>query len=377
MRAATDVASPVHAQNLGHMKHFIDTQDFSRDELEGLLGLITLLKEADYEDAVPPLLRNRSLGMIFEEPSTRTRVSFEVAMSKLGGHALYLKPGEIHLGQRESLFDTAKVLSRMCDVIEARTLKHETVLELARDAEVPVINGLTDFNHPTQAVCDLLTMREHLPAGRTLEDCTVVFVGDRTNVCSSLMFIATQFGMRFIHAAPAAYQAPPEWLAEARSNGAISGGSVAVTSEVEQAVSEADFIYTDLWWWVDQEAEIPARRAAFMPRYQVNAALIARAPEHARFMHCLPASRGVEVTDEVIDGPRSIVFDQAENRLHAEKGILAWLTCPTIKHSSVERHRLHEERIGDYLSQRGWDGTSPAPGAEHLPTGEVLGGARR
>ena len=336
------------------MRHFIDTQDFSREQIGELLELIRLLKEADRDGAVPTLLKRRSLGMIFEEPSTRTRVSFEVAMAKLGGHALYLKPGEIHLGVRESLYDTAKVLSRMCDVIEARTLKHETVLELARDAEVPVINGLTDFNHPTQAVCDLFTMTEHLPAGRALEDCTVVFVGDRTNVCSSEMFIATQFGMRFVHAAPAAYQAPAEWIEVAERNCAASGGSVAVTDEVEDAVAEADFVYTDLWWWVDQEDEIPARRAAFMPRYQVNAELIARAPEQARFMHCLPASRGVEVTDEVIDGPRSIVFDQAENRLHAEKGILAWITLPTLEEPpSEELRQYHAGRVEAHLNRIG------------------------
>ena len=337
------------------MKHFIDTQDFSRAELEELLELIRLLKDADFDSAVPQLLSHRSLGMIFEEPSTRTRVSFEVAMAKLGGHALYLKPGEIHLGVRESLYDTAKVLSRMCDVIEARTLKHETVLALASAAEVPVINGLTDFNHPTQVVCDLLTMSEHLPAGRRLEDCTVVFVGDRTNVCSSLMFIATQFGMRFVHAAPASYQAPPEWLAIAKANAKVSGGSVSVTDEVEDAVASADFIYTDLWWWVDQEQEIPQRRAAFMPRYQVNRELISRAPAHAKFMHCLPASRGVEVTDEVIDGPASIVFDQAENRLHTEKGILVWVTYPTVVRATAEQLRFHDERIHSYLHKTGVD----------------------
>ena len=177
------------------MRHFVDTQDFSREELEELLALIGLLKDADRDAAVPHVLHDRSLGMIFEEPSTRTRVSFEVAMVKLGGHALYLKPGEIHLGVRESLYDTAKVLSRMCDVIEARTLKHSTVVDLARDSDVPVINGLTDYNHPTQVVCDLLTMSENLPDGRRLDECTVVFVGDRTNVCSSLLAITTQFGM--------------------------------------------------------------------------------------------------------------------------------------------------------------------------------------
>ncbi|HEX7609032.1 MAG TPA: putrescine carbamoyltransferase, partial [Solirubrobacteraceae bacterium] len=201
------------------------------------------------------------------------------------------------------------------------------------------------------------------PEGRALEDCTVVFVGDRTNVCSSLMFIATQFGMRFIHAAPAAYQAPAEWLAIAAANAERSGGSVSVTEDVEDAVASADFIYTDLWWWVDQEDEIPARRAAFMPRYQVNAELIARAPEHARFMHCLPASRGVEVTDEVIDGPRSIVFDQAENRLHTEKGILVWLTYPTVKHPGEEQLRAHEQRVHAYMRDAGLE--PPAIDAPH------------
>ena len=344
------------------LKHFIDTQDFSRHELDELLHLTRLLKEADYDGAVPQLLRNRSLGMIFEEPSTRTRVSFEVAMVKLGGHALYLKPGEIHLGLRESVYDTAKVLSRMCDVIEARTLKHDTVLQLAAASSVPVINGLTDFNHPTQAVCDLLTMSEHLPPGRELDDCTVVFVGDRTNVCSSTMFITTQFGMRFIHAAPAAYQSPPEWLAVAESN----AGTAVVTDDVESAVAEADFVYTDLWWWVDQEDEIPERRAAFMPRYQVNARLFSRAPAHARFMHCLPASRGIEVTDDVIDHERSVVFDQAENRLHAEKGILVWLTYPTIEHPSQDLRLYHEGRVQAFLSRVGW--------GKRVPVGAMEGG---
>jgi putrescine carbamoyltransferase len=336
-------------------RHLIDTQDFSREELSELIGLVLLLKEADQDAALPELLRDRALGMIFEEPSTRTRVSFEVAMTKLGGHALYLKPGEIHLGQRESLADTARVLSRMCDVIEARTLKHETVVELAAASSVPVINGLTDFNHPTQAICDLFTMSEHLPPGRNLHNCSIVFVGDRTNVCSSTMFIATQFGMDFVHAAPAAYQAPAEWVAVAEANCRESGGSVTLTEDVETAVQAADFVYTDLWWWVDQEDEIPARKAAFMPRYQVNEALMARAPEHARFMHCLPASRGVEVTDEVIDGPRSVVFEQAENRLHAEKAILAWLTYPTLKPPPSEalRHE-YESRIRGYLDGAGW-----------------------
>jgi putrescine carbamoyltransferase len=179
------------------MRHFIDTQDFTKAELTTLLNLTALLKAADKERALPRVLEGASLGMIFEEPSTRTRISFEVAMTKLGGHALYLKPGEIHLGVRESIKDTSRVISRMVDAMEARTLKHETVLELARYATVPVINGLTDYNHPTQVVCDVFTMLEHLPASKKLEEVRITFIGDATNVCASLLMICTKMGMHF------------------------------------------------------------------------------------------------------------------------------------------------------------------------------------
>ena len=346
------------------MRHLIDTQEYTRAELEELLDLIAVLKDADRVGAVPELLKSRSLGMIFEEPSTRTRVSFEVAMTKLGGHGLYLKPGEIHLGGRESLHDTAKVLSRMVDVLEARTLKHETVVGLAADAEVPVINGLSDFNHPTQAICDIFTMREHVPEGRSLADCTVVFVGDRTNVCSSLMFITTQFGMHFIHAAPADYQAPEQWLSVARSNCETSGGQVTVTDDVEDAIAKADFIYTDVWWWYGQEDEVQARTSAFMPRYQVDGELFARAPAHALFMHCLPATRGGEVTDEVIDNERSIVFPQAENRLHAEMGILVWPTYPTVPRPDESTREEHLRTLTAFLHEAGWDHNPKQTGKE-------------
>ncbi len=307
------------------LRHFIDTQDFSKTELLELIELTRLIKAADKEGCTPKLLQDANLAMIFEEPSTRTRVSFEVAMTELGGHALYLKPGEIHLGVRESLADTARVLSRMVDVIMARTLKHETILGLADNASVPVINGLTDYNHPTQVVCDVLTMIEHAPEGKKLEDLNVTFIGDATNVLSSLMLICTRMGMNFVQAAPERYQAPDEWVLWARKNIQNSGGSLLITEDPIEAVRNADFIYTDLWWWVGQEAEIPDRTAAFMPKYQVNSDLMSKAPSHCKFMHCLPASRGVEVTDEVMDSAQSIIYDQSENRLHTEKGILAWL----------------------------------------------------
>lgn len=331
------------------VRHFLDTQDFSKAELLELIALTRAIKAADREGCTPRLLEGASLAMIFEEPSTRTRVSFEVAMAELGGHALYLKPGEIHLGVRESLYDTAQVLSRMTDGIMARTLKHETMAGLAAGATVPVINGLTDYNHPTQVVCDVLTMMEHLPAGKRLEDANVTFIGDATNVLSSLMLMCTRMGMGFTHAAPARYQAPEEWQAWARANCQESGGRLVVTEDPVAAVRAADFIYTDLWWWVGQEEQIPERRAAFMPRYQVNMDLLRCAPAHAKFMHCLPASRGVEATDEVMDSAQSIIFDQSENRLHAEKGILVWLLYPRLKRASEEKKAEYRKKIEGML----------------------------
>jgi putrescine carbamoyltransferase len=327
------------------LRHFIDTQDFTKKELLDIIALTRRIKAADKEGCTPNLLQDASLAMIFEEPSTRTRVSFEVAMTELGGHALYLKPGEIHLGVRESIYDTAKVLSRMCDVIEARTLKHATVTELAKHAEVPVINGLTDYNHPTQVVCDVTTMMEHTPAGKKLEDLNVTFIGDATNVLSSLMLICTRMGMHFTHAAPRKYQAPAKWQAWAQENCRESGGKLTITDDPVTAVREADFIYNDLWWWVGQEDQIPERRAAFMPDFQVNKTLYEKAPSHCKFMHCLPASRGVEATDEVMDHPRSIIFDQSENRLHTEKGLLVYFVYPRLKRPSEEQKNFHKGQI--------------------------------
>ena len=334
------------------IKHFIHIQDFTKKELLEIIDLIRRIKAADKDGVTLDLLKDVSLGMIFEEPSTRTRVSFEVAMTELGGHALYLKPGEIHLGERETVGDTAQVLSRMCNVIEARLLKHETMLELARYASVPVINGLTDFNHPTQVVCDVTTMLEHKPAGKKLEDLNVTFIGDATNVLSSLMFICTKLGMNFTHAAPKRYQPPAEWIKMAEENCAESGGTLTITEDPTAAVSQADFIYTDLWWWVGQEAEIPDRQAAFMPKFQVNMDLLKKAPASCKVMHCLPASRGVEATDEVLDSEQSIIFDQAENRLHTEKGLLVYFTYPTLKKPSAETVKKHKENVQAFLTEK-------------------------
>jgi putrescine carbamoyltransferase len=336
---------------MNRIRHFLDTQDFAKSELLEIMELIEELKAADRVGACPQLLRGASLGMIFEEPSTRTRVSFEVAMTKLGGHALYLKPGEIHLGVRESLSDTANVLERMVDAIEARTLKHATVVGLAAEADVPVLNGLSDYNHPTQVLCDVFTMCEHLPSGKRMEDLNVTFLGDATNVCNSLAAICTQMGMRFTHCAPRRYQLGEKVRAIALENCRTAGGSLTVTESVDEAVKTADFIYTDLWWWVGQENEIPDRTKAFMPTYQVNMNLLRKAPAHCKVMHCLPASRGVEATSEVLDSPQSIIFDQAENRLHTEKGLLVWFVYPRLKRANAELCAYHAGRIESYLAQ--------------------------
>ena len=333
------------------LRHFIDTQDFTKKELLDIIALTRRIKAADKQGCTPQLLQNASLAMIFEEPSTRTRVSFEVAMTELGGHALYLKPGEIHLGQREAVVDTSRVISRMVDGIMARTLKHETLVELAEAASVPVINGLTDTMHPTQVVCDVVTMIEHMPAGKRLEDLQVTFIGDATNVLSSLMFICTQLGMRFTHAAPLRYHPPEDWRRIAEANSRVSGATLTITEDVNAAVRNADFIYTDLWWWVGQEGEIPERRAAFIPDYQVTMELMRHAPPHCKFMHCLPASRGVEVTSEVMDSAQSIIYDQSENRLHTEKGLLVWLLYPQLKRPSPALQTEHTRRIRSYVDR--------------------------
>ncbi len=335
------------------VKHFIDTQDFSKTEIENVLELIKLIKEADKDGCPPQLFKNKTLAMIFEEPSTRTRISFEVAAAKMGGHALYLKPGEIHLGERESLHDTAKVVSSMCDCIMARTWVHKTVTDIAKWSSVPVINGLTDLNHPTQALCDVFTMMEHLPKGKQLSDCKVVFISDRTNVCSSTMWICAQLGMDFTHVAPKAYQSPQEWVDQANAHN--TGAKIVVTDKIDESIKDADFIYTDLWWWVDQEDEAEERKAAFMPDFQITPELLNKAPDHCKLMHCLPASRNVEATDAALDGEKSIIFYQAENRLHAEKGILAWVCSPEFKQPTKELADYHEGKVQSFIARCGWD----------------------
>lgn len=314
------VAPTIGVRSLAHLRglDFLDDQHFTRPDLIGLLELASALKQLRARRRLTPFLPGRHLAMIFEEPSTRTRVSFELAMAELGGDALYLRPGEIHLPGRETVGDTARVLSRYVDAIEARLLHHEVLVELARHAEAPVVNGLTDRDHPVQTMSDALTILEH--AGR-LDGVRVAFLGDATNVCRSLLLTGTRLGMDMTIANPPAYRVDDVLIAAARANASESGSRVRFTDDPVDAVHDADFVYTDLWWWVGQESEAEERTVAMRP-FQVNEALMRHAPPEARVMHCLPASRGHEVTDAVLDGPQSIVWDQAENRLHFEKALL-------------------------------------------------------
>jgi ornithine carbamoyltransferase len=297
-------------------KDFISLHDLSVENVQALFDLALHMKAnpEKYEGTLSGL----TMAMIFEKPSLRTRVSFETGMTQLGGHAIYLGPSDISLGKRESVPDVARTLDRMVDVIMARTFSHESILQLAEYAEVPVINGLSDLLHPCQALADYLTILEKKG---TLKGLTLAFVGDGNNVAHSLMFGGARTGVNVRVVCPEGFDPKPEVVAQAREDARETGAEIVVTHDIEAGVSGADVVYTDVWASMGQEAEAEARKAVFRP-FQVNAALMARAKEDALFMHCLPAHRGDEVTDEVIDSWQSVVFDEAENRLHAQKAVI-------------------------------------------------------
>jgi ornithine carbamoyltransferase len=302
------------------MSHFIAIADHPPAELMALLDEAARLKEElAHAGRNRPVLAGKTLVMIFEKPSLRTRVSFAVAMTQLGGEGLVLRQEEVGIGTREPIEDVARVLSSMCDGIMARTFQHETVIGLAKWSTVPVINGLTDFNHPCQAMADMMTLREHFGE---LRGRTIAFIGDGNNVARSLAVACGKLEMRFVIASPGAYKLPSEEVRQIMQS--VPQLDFEISSDPAEAVRNADAIYTDTWVSMGQEAE-KARRIKDFAGFQVDEKLLAAAPPHAVVLHCLPAYRGLEISPEVMEGPQSLVFPQAANRLHFQKGLLAVL----------------------------------------------------
>lgn len=300
-------------------RSFVSMADFNREEIEQVLKFAEVLKLQRAARVPHPILEGRTLAMIFEKSSTRTRVSFETGMLQLGGHGLFLSSRDLQIGRGEPISDTAQVLSRYVDGIMARTFAHQTVVDLAKYSRVPVINGLSDLEHPCQILADLLTLYEK--RGH-LEGLKIAYFGDGNNMAHSMMLACALVGAHYAGAHPKAYMPEAAITAQAQELAKKSGVQVVVTEDPKEAARGADLIYTDVWTSMGQEGQEQERIKALQP-YQVNKALMAAAPPHALVMHCLPAHRGEEITAEVIDGPQSVIFDEAENRLHAQKALMA------------------------------------------------------
>jgi len=303
------------------MKHFLDVSDNSPEEIQDILDLAIRLKKEHFSGGNQPLFKGKVLGMIFQKPSLRTRVSFDMAMRHMGGDALYLSPNEIGLGKRESIGDVSRVMSGYVQAIMARVFQHEHITELAKYASVPVINGLSDFSHPCQAMADALTIIEKFGS---MKGVNVTYVGDGNNVAVSLMHIVVMLGGNFTIANPEGYDMPDIAKETGAQLANASGAIISYIHDPHEAVRGAQVIYTDTWTSMGQEEEAAKREKVFPP-YQVNAKLVSEADADVIVMHCLPAHRNYELTDEVADGPHSVIFPQAHNRLHAQKAILARL----------------------------------------------------
>lgn len=303
------------------IRHFLSVSDLGGEEIKQVIEQALVMKRGD----TPRLLAGKALALLFEKPSLRTKVSFDIAVEQLGGHPVYLSPAEVGVGKRESASDVARVLCRYVDGIVARTFSHQTLLALAEYSSVPVINALSDLEHPCQALADFLTIYEK--KGR-LSGLTLAFVGDGNNVANSLLLAASLTGMNVHIASPPGYEIKEEILGQSREFAASSGSEIRLTGEPGEAVKDVDVVYTDVWTSMGQEAEAEKRRLAFSG-YQVNEKLLSLAKESALFMHPLPAHHGEEVSPGLLDNPRSVVFDQAENRLHLQKALLAKMLSPS------------------------------------------------
>ncbi|MEZ9513618.1 ornithine carbamoyltransferase [Vibrio splendidus] len=346
MKLPSSSATELNKKNLEHM---VSMKDFSVEEMDNMMELMTHLKQARKDNAIPPLFKGKSVGMIFEAGSTRTRVSFEVAATLLGGHALFLSPKDIHLGGKESIDDTSRVLSRMCDIIMARTNSPETLDGLLKMSTVPVINGLDTRFHPTQMLADLYTIREHITDGRKLSDLTLSFMGDATDVCRSLMLTCAKYGMGFKQIGPKKYHMEQEWIDMALNFCEESGGTIEITDDVER-ISDCDVVYGDSFYWVTQMDEKEERLAAFMPNYVITEELMAKARPGAMLLHCLPANDKEEVTRGALESEYSVAFDEAENRLTAQMAILVYFTHKDAVIPTQETVKHHEEKISSFLS---------------------------
>jgi len=347
MKLPSSSATELNKSNLQHM---VSMKDFSVEEMDNMMQLMSYLKEARKDNAIPQLFKGKSVGMIFEAGSTRTRVSFEVAATLLGGHGLFLSPKDIHLGAKESIDDTSRVLSRMCDIIMARTNSPEVLDGLLAKSTVPVINGLDTRFHPTQMLADLFTIKEHITDGRQLSDLTLAFMGDATDVCRSLMLTCAKYGMGFKQIGPKKYQMEQEWIDMAQGFCAESGGHIEITDDVEK-ISECDVVYGDSFYWVTQMDEKAERLAAFIPNYVISEELMAKAKPGAMLLHCLPANDKEEVTRGALESNYSVAFDEAENRLTAQMAILVYFTHKDAVNPSEETKAMHKDKIEGFLSQ--------------------------
>lgn len=345
-------------------KDFVDVQDFTKEEFLEMLHMIRLLKEADQKGIQLPLLKGQTLALMFDQPSTRTRVSFESAMDKLGGGALYLETKTMHVGEgRETLKDTALVLSGMVDAIEIRNESHEGIVELAKWATVPVFNGMSSAHmHPTQALCDLFTIVENLPAGKKLEDAKVMWIGDNScdhnpdnlhigGVCRSNALIASIMGYDFISCSPKPAKMLPEDVALVEANYGKSGGHFIQTDDPYAHVGQVDFIITDAWWYHGSDNLRDKKIEEFFPKYSVNDELIAAAPEWVKVMHPLPGNRGFEIAESVWDGPHSLLIEQAANRFHTQKGLLTTFMYPRVREQKEALVRHYTAEVEKALTQ--------------------------